>query len=63
MYTNNGPRRPVPPGCRILSNNVQGLSGNLNDLTVACLGMIYCSESCVGIDDSLMWSGAGCLGP
>ena len=33
--TNPDLRRPVPAVCRILRNNVRGLSGNVNDLTVA----------------------------
>ena len=32
---NPGSRRPVPAVCRILCSNVQGLAGNLSDLTVA----------------------------
>ena len=35
VETNQGPRRPVPDSCRILSSNVRGLSGNLSDLAVA----------------------------
>ena len=35
VETNPGPRRPVPAVCRILRSNVQGLTGNLSDLTVA----------------------------
>ena len=33
--TNPGPRGPVPGAGRILCSNVQGLSKNLNDVTVA----------------------------
>ena len=42
VETNPGPRRPVPAVCRMLCSNVRGLAGNLSDLTVAILSMIYC---------------------
>ena len=35
VEANPGPRRPVPAVCKILCSNVQGLAGNLSDLTVA----------------------------
>ena len=35
METNPGPRHLIPAVCRILCSNVQGLAGNLCDLTVA----------------------------
>ena len=35
MVTNSGSRRPVPAICKTLCSNVQGLAGNLRDLTVA----------------------------
>ena len=35
VETNPGPRRPVPAISRLLCSNVQGLAGNLSDLTVA----------------------------
>ena len=35
VETNPGPRRPVQASCRLLCNNVRGLSGNLSDLAVA----------------------------
>ena len=49
VETNPGPRRPVPDVCRILCSNVQGLAGNLSDLTVASsqYDMQLCSETLV----------------
>ena len=46
---NPGPRRPVPDVCRILSSNVQGLAGNLSDLTVASsqYDILLCCETLV----------------
>ena len=46
METNPGPRRPVPDVCRILSSNVQGVAGNLSDMTVASsqYDILLCSE-------------------
>ena len=35
VRTNMVPRLPVPAVCRILCSNVQGLFGNVSDLTVA----------------------------
>ena len=34
LETNPGPRRPAIDVCRILCSNVQGLAGNLSDLTM-----------------------------
>ena len=42
VETNPDLHRPEPAVCRILCSNVQGLAGNLSDLTVACLSTIYC---------------------
>ena len=49
VETNPGPRRPVPAVCRILCSNVQGLSANLSDLTVASsqYDILLCSETMV----------------
>ena len=49
VETNPGPRRPVPAVCRILCSNVQGLAGNLSDLTVASsqYDILLCSETLV----------------
>ena len=49
VETNPGPRRPVPAVCRILCSNVQGLAGNLRDLTVASsqYDILLCSETLV----------------
>ena len=49
VETNPGPRRPVPPVCRILCSNVLGLAGNLSDLTVASsqYDILLCSETLV----------------
>ena len=49
METNPGPRRPVPTVCRLLCSNVQGLAGNLSDLTVASsrYDILWSSESLV----------------
>ena len=63
METNPGPRRPVPDVCRILCSNVQGLAGNLGDLTddmvlLLDFGLRY--ESRVGVAGSRIWS--PCLG-
>ena len=46
---NSGPRRPVPPGCKILCSNVWGLAGNLSDLTMASsqYDMLLCSVTLV----------------
>ena len=40
---------PVPSACRILCSNVQGLSTNLNDLTMALSqsDVLLCSETLV----------------
>ena len=65
VETNPGPRRPVPPVCRILCCNVWGLAGNLSDLTVASyqydyavlllvFGLRYASR--VGVARSWFWS-------
>ena len=77
VETNPGPLRPVPAVCRILCSIVRGLAGNLSDLTVASLSMIYCctlrlwSQICVTcrsclFADSVALSccaGARCLEP
>ena len=49
METNPGQLRPVPAVCRILSSNVLGLAGNLNDLTMALAQyyILLCSETLV----------------
>ena len=49
METNPGPGRSVPDVCRILCSNVQGLAGNLSDLTVASsqYDILLCSETFV----------------
>ena len=49
MEPNPGPRRPVPAIWRILCSNVQGLAGNLSDLTVASYqyDILFCSETLV----------------
>ena len=49
VETNPGPRRPVPGANRILCSNVQGLSKNLSDVTVASsqYGLLLCSETLV----------------
>ena len=49
VETNPGPRRLVPAVCRILCSNMQGLAGNLSDLTVASAlyDMLVCSETLV----------------
>ena len=49
VETNPCPRRPVPAVCIILFSNVQGLAGNLGDLTVASsqYDMLLCSETFV----------------
>ena len=49
VETNPGPRLPVPVVCRIFCSNVQGLAGNLSDLTVALsqYGILVCSETLV----------------
>ena len=49
VKTNPGPHRPVPSVCRILCNNVQGLAGNLSDLTVAPsqYDILFCFETLV----------------
>ena len=39
--TNQVQRRSVPAVCRILRSNVWSLSGNLSDMTVLRLSMIY----------------------
>ena len=46
---NPGPRRPVPGACRILCSNVQGLSKNLSEMTVASsqYDLLLCSETLV----------------
>ena len=47
VETNPSPRRPVPAVCGILCSNLQGLAGNLSDLTVASYqyDILFCSES------------------
>ena len=49
VETNTGLHRPVPAVCRILCSNVQGLAGNLSDLTVASsqYDILLCSETLV----------------
>ena len=49
VETNPGPRRPAPAVCRKLCSNVQGLAGNLSDLTVATsqYDILLCSETLV----------------
>ena len=49
VETNPGTRRPVPGACRILCSNVQGLSKNLSDVTVASsqYDLLLCSENLV----------------
>ena len=49
VETNPGPRRPVPIVCRLLCSNVQGLAGNLSDLTMASFrfDILLCSETLV----------------
>ena len=49
METNPGQRRPVPVVCRIRCSNVQGLAGNLSDLTVASsqYDILFWSETLV----------------
>ena len=49
VETNPFQRRPVPAVCRILCSNVQGLAGNLSDLTVASsqYDILLCSETLV----------------
>ena len=49
METHPGPWRPVSTICRLLGSNVQGLAGNLSDLTVASsqYDILLCSETLV----------------
>ena len=49
VKTNPDLRRPVPAACRILCTDVQGLVGNLSDLTVASsqYDILFCSETLV----------------
>ena len=49
MEINPGPRSNVPSVCRILCSNVQGLAGNLSDLTMASsqYDILLCSETLV----------------
>ena len=49
VETNVGPRRPVPTVCRLVCSNVQGLAGNLSDLTIASsrYDILLCSETLV----------------
>ena len=49
VETNLGPRHPVPGACRILCNNVRGLSKNLSEVTVASsqYDLLLCSETLV----------------
>ena len=49
VETNPSPQHPVPAVCRILCSNVQGLAGNLSDLTVASsqYDILFCSETLV----------------
>ena len=49
MWTNPGPRCPVPGACRILCSNVWGLSKNLSDVTEASsqYDLFLCSEALV----------------
>ena len=46
VETNPGLRCPAPAVCRILCSNIQGLAGNLSDLTVAWsqYDILLCSE-------------------
>ena len=76
MDTVPGPRRPVPTVCRLLCSNVQGLAGNLNDLTVVSsqYDILLCSETLVsdmrhmpellvpGFGALSYCAGEGCLG-
>ena len=64
VETNPGRRRPLPTVCRLLSNNVQGLAGNLSDLTMASsqYDILLCSETWglryalrVGVAGSRIW--------
>ena len=49
VETNPGPQLPVPEACRILCSNVQGLSKNLSNVTVALsqYDLLLCSETLV----------------
>ena len=49
MESNPGPRRPVPPVCRIFCTNVWGLARNLSDLTMASFqyDILLCLETSV----------------
>ena len=49
VETISGLRRPVPAVCRILCSNVQGLSRNLSDLTMASsqFDILLCSKTVV----------------
>ena len=49
VETNPGPQRPVPGACRILCSNVQGLSKNLSDVTMALsqYDLLLCFETLV----------------
>ena len=49
VETNPGPRRPVPPVCRLLCSNVRGLARNFSDLTVASsrYDILLCFETLV----------------
>ena len=49
IETNLGMRHPVHTVCRLLSNNVRGLAGNLSDLTVASslYDILLCCETLV----------------
>ena len=49
VETNPGQRRPVPSACRILCSNVQGLSRNLSEPTMASsqFDVLLCSETLV----------------
>ena len=49
VETNPGPQRPVSTVCRLLCSNVQGLAGNLSDLTVGSpqYDILLCSETLV----------------
>ena len=62
MEANQGPRRSVPVVSAIHFSNVQGLSGNLSDMTVAPsqYDILLCSWNLVCCVNFL---GAGCLEP
>ena len=77
VETNPGPRPPAIVVCRILCSNVQGMAGNLSDLTVASsqYDLLVSSETLVsdmshvseilvpGFGRPLLLCRARCLGP